>query len=326
MRLCVVTPAPPRSHHGNRVTAERWGRLFEELGHRVELAEHYEGQHCDALVALHARRSAASVVRFSSEAPGAPIVLALTGTDLYPDLATSGVDLSVLELADRLVVLQEFGVRQVPVHLRGRTRVIVQSAEPAPVTPAVRHDDGSFLVAVLAHLRPVKDPLRAAEAARLLPPSSTVRVVHLGAELDHDLGDRARAAAAENPRYQWLGELPHDMAMQTLRSCQLLALTSVTEGGANAVCEAIAAGVPVVSSRIDGSVGLLGTDYPGYFTPGDSQELADLLWRVERDDKDLLSDLRRRCKALQPLVARSCERQAWQHLLAELTFDSSRQH
>lgn len=318
MQICIVTPAPPRSYQGNRMTAERWRQLFEELGHRAGIVESYEGQKCDVLVALHARRSAASVLRFVSEAPGAPVVLALTGTDLYPDLATSGVSLSVLQMADRIVVLQDLGVDQVPAFLRDRTRVILQSAEPPEPGRGALHDEDSFMVAVIAHLRPVKDPLLAAAAVRMLPPASKIRVVHLGAELDAELGRLARSETADNPRYQWVGELPHDVSMRTLRSCSLLALTSLTEGGANVVGEAIAVGVPVVSSRIDGSVGLLGDDYPGYFTPSDAGGLADLLWRIENDEQGLLRELRRRCQQRLPLVARSRERQAWRALLGEL--------
>ena len=52
--------------------------------------------------------------------------------------------------------------------------------------------------------------------------------------------------------------------------CRLLALTSRLEGGANVVSEAIASGVPVLSSYIAGSVGILGADYPGYFPVGDT--------------------------------------------------------
>lgn len=329
MHICIVTPAPPRSYQGNRVTAERWRELFQELGHSAQIVESYEGQRCDTLIALHARRSAASVLRFVSEVPRAPVIVALTGTDLYPDLARSGVDLSVLEAAERLVVLQDRGVGQIPEPLRDRTRVIVQSADLPEPGPAVLPEGGSFLadgvfaVAVLAHLRPVKDPLLAAAASRMLPAESTIRIVHLGAELDTDLGEQARAETGSNPRYRWLGEVPHDAAMRMLGSCRLLALTSLTEGGANAVCEAIAAGVPVVSSLIDGSLGLLGSTYPGYFPPGDAAGLADLLWRVENDDGGLLGELRRRCEELRPLVARHRERQAWDALLGELAIGSS---
>src|SRR4029079_3085363 len=83
MKICMVTPAPPRSLTGNRVTALRWARLLGQLGHRVTVVEEYDGQACDLMVALHARKSASSIERLAEEKPGTPIVLALTGTDLY---------------------------------------------------------------------------------------------------------------------------------------------------------------------------------------------------------------------------------------------------
>ena len=60
------------------------------------------------------------------------------------------------------------------------------------------------------------------------------------------------------------------------------------------VSEAAAAGVPVLASRIDGTVGLLGRDYPGYFPVGQTAALARLLWRVETDPEFF----RRLCRAI----------------------------
>ncbi len=149
---------------------------------------------------------------------------------------------------------------------------------------------------VLGHLRPVKDPFRTALAARLLPASSRVRVLHLGAALSEEMAERARQEAAANPRYRWLGELPRWRALRVLGRCRLLALTSEMEGGANAISEAAALSVPVIASRIGGSVGLLGADYPGYFPVGDTAALARLLERAETDTR-FYRTLRRGCAA-----------------------------
>lgn len=316
MRICLVTPAPPRSRQGNRVTAERWARILGDLGHDVVTAEAYDGQRCDVLVALHARRSAASVERFRERRPFSPLVLALTGTDVYRDIRGCQAARRSLTLADRFVVLQPLAVDELPEHLRGRARVVYQSARPPPgrATPAA----GVFQVAVLAHLRPVKDPLLAAAAARRLPPESTVTVVHLGAALEVELAARARAEQAANPRYRWLGEVNRSQALRTLARSRLLVLTSTLEGGANVVTEAIACSVPVLSTRIPGSVGILGPDYPGYFPVGDAAALAALLERAERNREGLYEQLQRRCQALRPLVDPARERRSWQQLLAEL--------
>ncbi len=49
------------------------------------------------------------------------------------------------------------------------------------------------------------------------------------------------------------------------------------------ISEAVTIGVPIVSSAISGSIGLLGEDYGGYFPVGDTQALAFLLERAEND-------------------------------------------
>jgi putative glycosyltransferase (TIGR04348 family) len=315
MKIRLVTPAPRGSRKGNRVTAVRWARLLRSLGHRVEVAAEYAGRPCDLLIALHAGRSADSVARFHEDHPGRPLVLALTGTDLYGEIHTSAVARRSLELATRLVLLQPEGVAELPEHLRPKARVIFQSVEPPRRRRPPRRD--LFEVCVLGHLRAVKDPLRTARAARLLPPSSRVRVLHLGAALSEDMAARARAEEARNPHYRWLGERSHGRALYVLSGCRLLALTSRLEGGANAVSEALAVGVPVVSSHIAGSVGLLGADYPGYFPYGDTRALADLLRRAETDAR-FYGDLRARCRRLRRLTDPARERRSWHELLAEV--------
>jgi putative glycosyltransferase (TIGR04348 family) len=332
MRILLVTPAPPRSYHGNRVTAVRWAGILRSLGHQVRVRQGYDSSPADLLIALHARRSADAVRRARADRPSARIVLALTGTDLYPSLAETGADPDVLATADRLVVLQPLALEQVPAALRGRTRVIYQSvkplaavryhaAEPPPVTcepGAAPARGGSFGVALLAHLRPVKDPLLPARAARLLPASSPVRIWHAGAVIDPALGDRAAAETRANPRYAWLGELNRSRARELLAASHVLVHPSRHEGGANVVSEALAAGVPVLATRIPGTIGILGADYPGYFPVGDAAALAGLLSRVERDAGELYDELRRRCAVLRPRTDPRRERASWRRLLAEL--------
>jgi putative glycosyltransferase (TIGR04348 family) len=315
MRICIVTPAPAGSLKGNRVTALRWARILRSLGHRITLATHFQSQRCDLVVALHASKSHASIVRFRTERPLAPLVLCLTGTDLYGDLHTGPQALQSMELASRLILLQPEGVAELPEHVRARSRVIYQSV-PSPRNHAARRT-GVFEICVMGHLRPVKDPLRTALASRLLPADSRIRVLHVGSALSDDLAEQARAEAAANPRYRWLGERPRGRALRLLGRCRLLSLTSQLEGGANVISEAVVNQVPVVSSRIAGSIGLLGADYPGYFPAGDTQELANLLYRAETD-ADYYNRLRTWCDHLRPLFDPARERQSWQELLREL--------
>jgi putative glycosyltransferase (TIGR04348 family) len=315
--ILLASPAPPDSVHGNGVTVRRWADILTELGHQVRLTRDYptDGQRYTALVALHAVKSADVVRRFTRDHPGVPVVLALTGTDLYPDLRSGGVDPAVLRLADRFVVLQPRGLDQLDGDQRACARVIIQSVPP--IEPA-RPDEDAFDVAFLAHLRAVKDPLLPAAAVRLLPQESRVRVTHLGAPMDETLTARAAEESATNPRYTWLGALPREKALDQLARSRLLVLTSRHEGGANAISEALAAGVPVISSAIPGSIGLLGGDYPGYFPVGDEKALAKALDAAEHDRAGFYRTLRERCAALRHLVDPAHERASWAGLLNEL--------
>jgi putative glycosyltransferase (TIGR04348 family) len=289
--------------------------MLRGLGHRVVIATAWRGETCDVLVALHARKSHRSIARFRKRHPEAPLVVALTGTDLYRDLRTSTLARRSLALASRLVVLQPRGLAALPSRFRAKARVIRQSA----VCPArsIAPRAGVFEVCVLAHLRPVKDPFRAARAARRLPASSRVRILHAGAALDAASAARARAEARPNPRYVWLGPLSRARALRLLARCRLLVLTSRLEGGANAVSEALVCGVPVLSSRIAGSVGILGPRYPGFFQVGDTDGLAALLWRAETDAR-FYRRLASRCRSAARLLDPEAEVRSWRRLLLEL--------
>jgi putative glycosyltransferase (TIGR04348 family) len=315
VRLVLVTPAPPGSLKGNRVTAERWARLLDELGHEVEIVERWAGERCDLLVALHARRSADSVARYRRAHPESPLIVVLTGTDLHADLPGSPEAQASLEQADRLIGLHRAVAESLPPEVRPKVRVVLQSAERVaePSWPA----EGRFEACVLAHLRPVKDPLLAARATRLLPESSGVVVVHAGAPLDEEIARQAEREDRENPRYRWLGPLPRPDGLALLARSRLLLVTSRLEGGANVVSEAVVHGVPVLSTRIAGSEGLLGADYPGLFPVGDEEALADMLRRAETDAA-FYRDLRDRCVELRELFTPERERESWRELLDEV--------
>ena len=164
----------------------------------------------------------------------------------------------------------------------------------------------------------MKDPFRTADAVRLLPASSQIKVLHAGAALSPDMESEALAKTKSNPRYSWLGELPRWKTLRLLAGSRLLVLTSQMEGGANVVSEALACSIPVISSQISGSIGLLGEDYPGYFPVGDTQALADLLHRVETDQSFYLS-LKAWCHRRQEIVSPDREKQSWECLLQKIS-------
>ena len=315
MEIVLVTPASPDALLGNAVTATRWAARLVELGHSVEVATKYEASAEDLLIALHARRSAPAIAKFREHNSTKPVIVGLTGTDVYYDIKDSTAAQRSLEIADRLVVLQPQAIDELPTHVRDKARVIFQSATAPVVTEAKA--TGAFQVCVLAHLREVKDPLRAAYAARLLPATSRVRVVHAGEALSETAAHEAREEENQNQRYRWLGGLPREASQGLLGASHVLVVTSLLEGGANVLSEAIAASVPILASRISGNIGILGDDYPGYFAVGETEELAALLEQAETDGS-FLQKLADACQRLSHLVDPAREGRAWQALLEEL--------
>ena len=320
MKIALVTPLSEPALKGmvtgNEVTARRWAEILQKLGHVVTVLEGYDGEAVDVLVALHARKSAASITKFSEAHPQKPLIVALTGTDLYQDLPDSEEATASLARATHVITLQPGALDVLDPSIRTKTTVIYQSAKP--IVPVIDKAANCFQACLLAHLRPVKDPLLAADAAAKLSQDSPVQVVHAGAAADHEMRDKAKAAAAENPRYRWIGPIPHEEARLLIARSHVLLLTSRLEGGANVLSEALALGVPILASRVAGVEGLLGERYPGYFPSGDVSALAERLHQAERDEI-YYRRLQNACEKLAPMVAPSWELQSWQQLLSLLS-------
>jgi putative glycosyltransferase (TIGR04348 family) len=270
---------------------------------------------CDALLALHAVKSAPAVADFKRRFPNRPAVVALTGTDVFQTGTTTDVLSETLHLSDRVLALQHHMASAVPPEHRHKVRVIVQSFAPPHPLPAPNPD--VFEVCVLGHLRAVKDPFLTAEAVRGLPPESRVKVVHVGGALEPGFAERAEREQVTNPRYAWVGEVPRAEAVQTLARCRVLVMSSTAEGGPSAVSEAVACGVPVLSTPTSGVVGLLGEGHPGYFPVGDRGALKGLLLRCETDPA-FRHELRAAGERVRPLLDPAAERRAWVELLGEL--------
>ncbi|MEM7167870.1 MAG: selenoneine biosynthesis selenosugar synthase SenB [Planctomycetota bacterium] len=319
MRVCIATPAPPGTARGNRVTADRWARFLRQQGHQVEISEDYgsaaaHGTKFDQLVALHAKRSHESVVQFQAERPGRPVIVALTGTDIYRDLDTPEAQDSIAR-ADRLITLQPLATDELPASQRSKAHVIFQSVE-AP-EGSFRKRKNTWEVLLVANIRDVKDPFLAPRAALALPASSRVQIVHLGEVLSEELRPELEEFQSHPDRYVWRETLPHWKALRLMARCRLVVVTSRLEGGPNCLSEAIAVGVPALATEIPGNVGLLGEGYPGYFPAGDTAALTELLERAENDEafiEALTEGVAERRKFVNP----ERERQAWIELLEAL--------
>lgn len=271
----------------------------------------------DMLLALHARRSAASVAAWAQAHPRRPLVLALTGTDLYRDIATDAGAQQSLVLAQRLIVLQEQGSLELPEVLRHKCRVIFQSSTRRRTLPKTT---ARLRVVMVGHLRDEKWPQTLFDAARLLRPDEGIGIDHIGHALDPALGQAASQTARDCPHYRWLGALPHAATRARIQRAHLLAHTSRMEGGAHVIMEAVLCGTPVLASRIAGNVGMLGTGYGGYFPPGDASALAALLRACRRDiatGAGKLAALQAQCESRAPLFDPRAERAGLLALLDE---------
>ncbi len=266
------------------------------------------------MIALHARRSASSIAAWRAAHPGRPLLLALTGTDLYRDIDTDEHARRSLELADALVVLNELGAGNLPVALRPKCHVILQSCAMRRAVPKPRRYLRALMV---GHLRDEKDPATYFRAARRLAGRADILLDHVGAALDPALGAQAAALTASQANYRWLGALPHGIVRRRIQSAHVLVHPSRIEGGAHVIIEALRSGTPVLASRIPGNLGLLGEDYGGMFPLGDDAALASLLVRA-RDDPDMLGALQHQAAQLSPRFSPEHERAALHRIVNEL--------
>ena len=308
-QVLIASPALAAANNGNWQTASRWARLLRNDFH-TRVIDRWCGEDCDVLIALHARRSADSVGAFKAAHPTRPCIVVLTGTDLYRDIFESEAAQLTLRRATHLVVLQDQGRLDLPVELRDKTRVIFQSSPARKHAPAPQRLLHAIFV---GHLRPEKDPLTLLRAAARLTHRKDIRIDLIGASLDSSLERSVRSAQASMPLFRWLGSMHHAETLRRIQRAHLLVNSSLMEGGAHVVLEAVQSGTAVLASRIAGNVGMLGTAHEGYFEVGDDAKLAALMERA-RDDALFLARLRVQGEQRSALFSPAMER----HRLLEL--------
>jgi putative glycosyltransferase (TIGR04348 family) len=296
------------------MTALRWQGFLEELGYPVQVTESWSGGDAGLLIALHAYRSHQSIVAFKKQYLIRPIVLILTGTDIYRDIKNHSEVIESMEMAEQLIVLQSSAVNSVPAHLRHKVQVIYQSVEMDIRDSAVKED---FLVSVIGHLRDEKDPFCVVRSLPLLPSDSKITVKHLGLAMNPQMKDQATNFNATIDRYEWLGEVSHADALKVLSNSCLMVISSRMEGGAHVVSEAIALGIPVIASDIPGNRGLLGEDYPGYYPVANENALATLLYRAE-NTPTFYASLQKHIDLRRELITPAREKQSIQDLVSGL--------
>ena len=306
----IVSPAMRDSNNGNWHTAHRWAQFLSDHCD-IALMPQWPGPN-DAssvrvepqcMVALHARRSAPSIHAWAAACPDKPLIVVLTGTDLYRDIHLDADARQSLALATHLVVLQDAGLQALPEPWRSKARVIYQSAPQ--LVPAVK-TKRFFRAVMVGHLRAEKDPLTFMRAAgHALAPN--IRFDQIGLALEPSMAAAAHARAVQTPGYRWLGGLPRAATRQHIKRAHVLVNCSLMEGGAHVILEAVQSGTPVLASRIDGNVGMLGADYAGYFEVGHDAQLAALVQRCAAEPA-FLEHLQSQCAQRAPLFATQLEK------------------
>ena len=330
MRIDIVSPVSPSSTRGNGVTARRWAGILEKLGHSVSLSNSFDnaiGPETNCVIGIHATRCSAIMQAISEQRPDVALVVCLSGTDLNRDLAKEESDNAwqrasrCLTLADKIVLLEPVGYQTIRNEslrktVETKSTVIFQSA--LPLVEAVPKRSDAFEVSVIGHLRPVKDPFRTALAASQLPDSSNIKVVHFGQALSDEMFEQAITMDKSNARYCWVGNRSHVEAMRQLVRSQATVLSSVSEGAPSLISEAVVNSVPILATRIPATIGLLGSDYPGFYDVYNTDQLASLLLRLETEPK-FGEELKGRLDRIKDRFAPEQEEACWRDLLSSLS-------
>jgi putative glycosyltransferase (TIGR04348 family) len=312
--LCLVTPALAEARNGNWQTAQRWARMLGgDYAISVTRTWTPTDPPADLMLALHARRSAASIDAWARTFPTRPLLVALTGTDLYQDIASDPDAQRSLAQAWRLIVLQDLGCRALPANLRDKCVVCYQSAPARRALPKTQRHLRALMV---GHLRDVKSPQTYFAAVRALRGHADLLFDQIGEALEPALGEAAAALALECPNYRWLGALSHSATRARIDRAHVLVHPSRLEGGAHAVLEAVVSGTPVLASRVDGNVGMLGDGYDGYFAWNDVPGLVALLTR-SLAEPGFLIHLQEQCAGRAALFDPQRERGTLLRLVAE---------
>jgi putative glycosyltransferase (TIGR04348 family) len=316
--VLLVTPYAAQANNGNWRTAARWARFLRPR-YRVivQAGPAQQPAEADCLVALHARRSHDAVRAWRDRHPDRPVVVVLTGTDLYRDLPEDPDARDTLTIADRLVVLQEEGMHALPRAHRRKAQVVYQSA---PALQPVAKPKARFNCLFVGHLRDEKDPLTVLHSWQQMPADASAYLTMVGEALDSRLAAAARTLAVQEPRLRWLGPRPHGWTRQAIKRAHLLLVSSRMEGGANVIVEAVTSSTPVLASHVSGNVGMLGPDYEGYFPVGNAMRLLQLVLRC-RADGWFYRRLEIQCQARRPLFAPSRERALVLRLVREVLQD-----
>ena len=272
--IIVGTPYPLDSAKGNVVSATRIAGLLGGLAiHSPEA--NLEG--AETVIALHARKSF-SLIEKAAAKPGCKLIVLLTGTDLYDDIPAGNQNaLKSLALADALVVAQESSIADIPAEYRSKAHVCHKSMTIDLPAPPPRREEK--LITIVGHLREIKNPFVAVLPALELG----FEVVQLGRALEPGFAEKAQDLTQAHSSYSWLGGVSREESLHWLSRSTATINSSLMEGGANSVLEALHCDCPVIASDIPGNRGILGDTHPALFSPDDHATLSSHLRSLGND-------------------------------------------
>ncbi|BDS06869.1 glycosyl transferase [Oceaniferula spumae] len=313
--VLIHSPYPRQRSQGNAVTAKRMTALLREGGLDVKIHERGDAPlAAKCLIALNARKSATEIFDFHQRQPESPIIALLTGTDVnHPDMETETSETRIaLELCTAIVSLHDGFSHRIPSHLLEKTEVIYPSVQ---LPQSIRHHATAPIDIVIAgNFRSEKNPSLLMEAARAL--ADTPMHFHAYGQ-GGDYQAELEKTAAECPNFHFHGVQDHDVVLANMQTAHALLNTSTEEGGANAICEAVVIGLPVIASKIAGNKGMLGEDYGGLFPSESTTALTEILTR-SIDDPDFYQSLKSQITTRAPLFSYRREADQWTALVRRL--------
>ena len=194
---------------------------------------------------------------------------------------------------------------------RSRISVIVPGTDEAPLAPGSGADTLQLLCVATLTPRKGYDLLIEALAALKSLPWQLTCVGSLTRSIDTVAALREQiSGAALDDRVALAGELTGDALEVVFQSADLFVLPTRHEGYGMVIAEALARGVPVISTRTGAIPELLGLDAGLLVPPDDGPAFRDALARV-LSDPALLASLRdgaRRARGRMPRWPQSCEK------------------
>jgi len=313
MKINVCTGYPLDSPRGNTTTAFRIVERLQMAGHRAIAMHTDTPPAADAQISLHALKTAAASAYFATHQSGR-LFIRLTGTDINGGFAENPqLSQQTIDLADKLVVTHPACLPQIPDQWQSKTVVIYPSVTMPKL--AVISNPTSPLFTCIGHLRPVKDPHLMHCAIQNIRQANLV-AASIGNAYDVTDGQQALLNARQDARYHWHAGCDRATALAWMQASLATINSSISEGGANTVMEAIQLRVPVLATDIPGNRGFLGDDYDGYFETGRSDQLANLMRRC-LEESDFVEHLKIQLNGQRPLFSIERESEQLSKLVSE---------